>query len=367
MSTMLTPARPSASATSATTPGRFGTDDAQLVHRRRRRGRPPAARRRSSRAASFQAPTRRGVAGRPARRAPRRSRATASSIASTSASRVGEVDVGPDRGRWRRRRASRRGSSARSRGSRSPSSAPAAWATSTLASTCGRCETAAIRRSCVSASIAAGRAPSVGEQPVQALVEHALGARGRRQVPGRAVEQVGPRVLDPGRLGARERVPADEARVVDRRDQLALGRADVGDHAVRRARRPAPRATAPAARRPARRRTRPRRRRAPRPSDAHAVPIAPRSSAASEHPGRRVEAAHLGAEPLARGEPDRPADQPDAEDRDRIRRSSNGGERLAGDRGRPLDLLDVVGEVVGVERLRPVADRLLGVAGGSRR
>ena len=32
----------------------------------------------------------------------------------------------------------------------------AAWATSTLASTCGRCETVAIRRSCVSASIAAG-------------------------------------------------------------------------------------------------------------------------------------------------------------------------------------------------------------------
>ena len=44
-------------------------------------------------------------------------------------------------------------------GSRSDSSAPAAWATSTLASTCGRCETEAIRRSWVSGSIAAGRAP----------------------------------------------------------------------------------------------------------------------------------------------------------------------------------------------------------------
>ena len=44
-------------------------------------------------------------------------------------------------------------------GSRSDSSARAAWATSTLASTCGRCDTLAISRSCVSASIAAGRAP----------------------------------------------------------------------------------------------------------------------------------------------------------------------------------------------------------------
>ena len=36
------------------------------------------------------------------------------------------------------------------------------------------------------------------QQAVQALVEDARGARARGQVPGGALEQVGPRVLDPG-------------------------------------------------------------------------------------------------------------------------------------------------------------------------
>ena len=46
-------------------------------------------------------------------------------------------------------------------GSRSPSalSTRAAWATSTLASTCGRCDTEAITTSWVSGSIAVGHAP----------------------------------------------------------------------------------------------------------------------------------------------------------------------------------------------------------------
>ena len=56
-----------------------------------------------------------------------------------------------------------------------------------------------------------------GERPVQALVERARGRRAGRQVPGRAVEEVGARVLDAGGLGTGERVPADEARVAARR------------------------------------------------------------------------------------------------------------------------------------------------------
>ncbi len=92
---------------------------------------------------------------------------------------------------------------------------------------------------------------------------------------------------------------------------------------------------------------------------AHAVLIAPCSSARVEHPRRRVVAAYLGVEPLARGEPDGPTHEPDAEDGDD--QVLNGGERLAGDRGRPLDELEVVRELVGVERLRPVADRGLRV------
>ncbi len=70
-----------------------------------------------------------------------------------------------------------------------------------------------------------------GEQPVQALEQRALGRRGRGQVPGGAVEEVLARVLDAGRLRARQRVAADEARVARGVDDRALGRADVGDDA----------------------------------------------------------------------------------------------------------------------------------------
>ena len=52
------------------------------------------------------------------------------------------------------------------------------------------------------------------------------------QEPGGAVEQIRAGVLDPGVLGPGQRMAADEARVgVGGRDR-ALGRADVGDHAV---------------------------------------------------------------------------------------------------------------------------------------
>ena len=48
-----------------------------------------------------------------------------------------------------------------------------------------------------------------------------------------AVEQVGAGVLDAGVLGAGQRMAADEAGIVVGGDDLALGGADVGDHAVR--------------------------------------------------------------------------------------------------------------------------------------
>ncbi len=76
--------------------------------------------------------------------------------------------------------------------------------------------------------------PEPPQQRVQPLVEHAGRAPARRrQVPGGAVEQILARVLDAVRLGARQRVTADEALVGRRVRKQALGRADVGDHAVR--------------------------------------------------------------------------------------------------------------------------------------
>ena len=86
MSTMLTPARPSASAISATTPGRLGTDGAQLVH-----GPPaspaPSSASRSARARSFHALDRRRVAGGE-RLADLARRAASSSMPAISASRL---------------------------------------------------------------------------------------------------------------------------------------------------------------------------------------------------------------------------------------------------------------------------------------
>ena len=70
------------------------------------------------------------------------------------------------------------------------------------------------------------------QRTVQALVERAGGGQTRREVPGRALEQVGARVLDAGGLGAGQRVPADEARIGASGDDRALGRADVADRAV---------------------------------------------------------------------------------------------------------------------------------------
>ena len=73
----------------------------------------------------------------------------------------------------------------------------------------------------------------VGDRALQAVVEQTAGALGRGQVPAGPLEEVGAGVLDPGGLGPGQRMAADEALVVaERGDELALGRAGVGDDAV---------------------------------------------------------------------------------------------------------------------------------------
>ena len=72
-----------------------------------------------------------------------------------------------------------------------------------------------------------------GDEPRQALVEHAGRRLARGQVPRRAVEEVRAGVRHAGRLGAGERVAADEAVARDRPDERGLRRPDVADDRVR--------------------------------------------------------------------------------------------------------------------------------------
>ena len=114
---------------------------------------------------------------------------------------------------------------------------PPAWFRSTFASACGRWLVTATSRSCASGSIATGTAPSDGDEPVQHLVAVRIGRGDGRQEPGRALEELGRRPFRPARLGAADRVAADEAADArSGRADAALGRADVGDGHRRRAR-----------------------------------------------------------------------------------------------------------------------------------
>ena len=71
------------------------------------------------------------------------------------------------------------------------------------------------------------------EQAVEPLVQDPRGALAGREVPGRPVEQVRPRVLHAQGLGARDRMAADEALVLGGRRNGALRGAHVGHHAIR--------------------------------------------------------------------------------------------------------------------------------------
>ena len=130
---------------------------------------------------------------------------------------------------------------ARARRESSASRAPAcwpAWLMSTLASTCGRWLTTAIRRSCSSGSTATGRAPMSAEEVVEAAGRRRRRtcAPGREEVGG-ALVQRGARVGDAGGLRAAERVAADAAPLLvgrERPHERSLGAAHVGDDGVRR-------------------------------------------------------------------------------------------------------------------------------------
>jgi hypothetical protein len=72
----------------------------------------------------------------------------------------------------------------------------------------------------------------VDHEAVEPFVEQSLGVRQRGQVPDRALKEVRTGVLHSGGFRAGDRMPADEALVVDRTKELLLRRADVGHGAV---------------------------------------------------------------------------------------------------------------------------------------
>ena len=73
----------------------------------------------------------------------------------------------------------------------------------------------------------------VRKRALKAVVVDSPGLVARREVPARPLEELRPGALDPGSLGAGNRVPADEAPSGRMRgesfDEVTLGRADVGD------------------------------------------------------------------------------------------------------------------------------------------
>ena len=143
------------------------------------------------------------------------------------------------------------------------------------------------------------------------------GRRGRRQEPGRALEQLGGGALGAARLGAADRVPADEAGVAagggaDR----ALRRADVGDRALVRRDARAPRARRAGSSRDRRRDERRGRRRRRASASVAAGSTASRSAATREHVRVGIPAAHASDARAPRGERGGRADQARPDDGD---------------------------------------------------
>ena len=217
MSAMLTPSRPSASAISAITPGLFGTDARSSCTG------PPTSRRRAAprgraRARSFHSPS---AARRP--RASQRADLLQALEQLVDACRRGRRGwTGRCRSRcacWRRRRGSRRGSSARRRAGRSACPRAEVSGGGLLDERVGE-HVRQVRDARHQAVVGDRRRSPWGGAPRLASRRcrrsyrtPAVRAAGRRQVPGRAVEQVLAGVLDAGGLGAGERVAADEALV----------------------------------------------------------------------------------------------------------------------------------------------------------
>src|SRR5919202_364285 len=256
-------------------------------------------------------------------------------------------------------------------GSVSPPSARVAWATRRLASTWGTCDTAAITRSCVAASMATGRAPSpvtrrcrrssrTPEVPVVGVrYQVAPSNRSARacSTPAASLPASG---WPPTNRGSPLR--ATTARLVEPTSVTAQpGGAAASTRATVSGRAPTGTATT-AASAPASAVSR----------SSHASSIAPaRSAAAARGSTPRTVA------PRRRrgGRPTEPPINPTptiatiiqwatgpAVGRRAASRGRRGGEErgLAGDGGGGLDALRVGGEVAGAQLLRPVADRLLG-------
>ena len=164
-----------------------------------------------------------------------------------------------------------------------------------------------------------GPGAEAGDEAMEAVEHDPLRVTGRGQVPTGAVEEVGPRALDPGRLGAGQRVAADEALEAgdpgDGIEQAPLGRADVGDDRVGAGGGDGPTEEPWQSRdrRGAEDRLRP----LDGVVDRFGDPVE-RAQLERLGEGRRVlvEPDDLSAESLLGGEADRAADQPDAEDGD---------------------------------------------------
>ncbi len=193
MSSMLTPPRPRARASSATIPGliRRPSDAA-------RSSGPPASSassrpRRASPARALPVGESRRYPLRGSARRRRRRRSAARLDLVGEQPRCCPCRCRPRSLGSRRRPASRRESSGRSPDAarrRPRRGTSAACSTRTLASTCGRWLTVAIRRSCSAASIACGRAPISAISALHPVVDDAAGLGRRRQIPAGAVEEV---------------------------------------------------------------------------------------------------------------------------------------------------------------------------------
>ncbi len=224
----------------------------------------------------------------------------------------------------------------------------AACEASTFASTCGRWLKTATSRSWVSASTATGRAPTIHQEAVQALVQQAARLLVRREVPDRVLEQVGARVLHAGGLGTRDRVAAHEARVRHAAHEVLLRRAHVRDERVlarRVERRPHQFGQHADGRAGEARAARPRRH--PRSRS--------RRGRSRRAPSRARAARDRGRSPPPR----RPRRAPSRQGRSSLRsaqrrgrRPSHRGEVLAGQLRRGLELAQVCREVLSEQRLR---------------
>ncbi len=151
------------------------------------------------------------------------------------------------------------------------------------------------------------------DEPREALVQHAGRALAGRQVPRRVVEEVFARVRDARRLGARERVPADEVLAIDGLDERLLRRADIGhDRARQRVAQVAhgagQRVDGHGGDRDVRRPQLVQR--------AHRDVDRAHRQRGLKRRGAAIPAHHVRAEAPPSGKPDRPADEPDAQEGD---------------------------------------------------